>query len=174
VYIVPSKKLIFLSQPKTGSTSIAHAVLNQLGGFPCGGHHSTPESNDFDTTDWKTVTVVRNHFDVIVSWWHYNKCHLTQTLDKFIDHFLETSGHVKREGREYFLYHTYPQLADVVLRYETLQKDFNEVCGEEVPLPRFNTSNQQPFPVYYKPRVIEKVRRLFKSELAKYGYKWPS
>lgn len=173
MYLVPSKKLIFLSQPKTGSTSIAHAVLNQLGGFPCGGHHSTPEANGFDTTGWKTVTVVRNHFDVIVSWWHYSKC-TNQTLDKFIDDFVEVNGHVKRVGREYSLYHTYPPLADVLLRYETLQKDFNEVCAEEVPLPRFNTSKHDPFQVYYKPRVIQKVRTLFKSEIAKYGYKWPS
>jgi len=173
MYLIPQKKLIFLSQPKTGSTSIAHAILNQLKGFPCGTHHSTPEQNNFDTTGWKTVTVVRNHFDVLVSWWHYNK-QTNLPLHEFIDQFLETSGHVKRKGRYYYLYHIYPELADEVIRYENLQEEFNRIVGEDIPLPQLNTSEHKDYRVYYKPRVIQKVRDLFKPELSKYGYKWQS
>jgi len=72
---------------------------------------------------------------------------------------------------------------DYLMRYETLEKDLNEVLGragitEHVSLARPRTSTdrtpgKRPYQDYYTPELRRTIERAFSRELAEYGYAFP-
>ena len=68
----------------------------------------------------------------------------------------------------------YAQEADIVMRFETLEEDFNnlaEQAGIQTTLPRKNTtSNKKPFESYYSPQDLKFAKRIISRQLKELGY----
>ena len=74
-----TRPLIFVANPRTGSTAMAKA-LEQMGATVDGGHHTPPR---YIPDDAVVFQVVRSHFDVLNSLWWKGKP--GRTPAKFID-----------------------------------------------------------------------------------------
>ncbi len=112
--VVFHNKLIFFEHPRTASTSLRH-VLIQVGGQPHKRHKFIkPRHRE------KTVSTVRNPFDLLVSWWLIiGERQGFATFQDFIvrcrDPFM-----VRNERLFYFLE------TDYILRFETLEEDVEQ------------------------------------------------
>ena len=69
MYVHDEKKFCFLASPRTGSRAWRDALL-QVGFRAIGAHHNGPREG-FKVSGYTTFTLVRNHYDAILSWWYY-------------------------------------------------------------------------------------------------------
>lgn len=69
MYILREHSLAFLAHPRAASTAVATA-LTRIGGVRIGTHHGGFGEALLRPQDWRTVVVVRNHWDAVVSWYH--------------------------------------------------------------------------------------------------------
>lgn len=165
------QKLIFLAQPRTGS----HAIVEWLcerGAMIVGPHHSADKATigALRRDGWHTFSTVRNHWDVMVSWWYMHRARRSAAnFESFCHWWIKDASYL----RPHQLYWNYQPMSDTVLRYETLDADMGALVGEDVTLPRMNvTASRKPYPIYYEkyPGLAEFVGGWFGDEIAEYGY----
>lgn len=158
-------KAIFLEHPRTGSTALREA-LKRIGGQPHERHAYVKAKQDE-----KTVVVVRNPFDVLISWWlivgeREGYTSLADFLVRCRDRQLMTKG-----GRLFY----YIDHADIVMRYEHFDRDLAETLTllklPQVRLKQRNaTPRKLPYRNYYTPKDITIVRDIYGEELERLGY----
>ena len=166
-------KCIFVHIPKTGGTSIIHALKLDNKGHPTLSKQ-TPN----------TFTIIRNPFDRVVSLFCYIKTENTfyHKKNPYYEYFAncDFEAFIKRlnHGRTYHL--TRPQsdyiyddknnlLVDHVLRYETLQKDFNKFW--DIKLPHLNKSDRhKDWRKYYNKNTIKPVYEFYKRDFKNFNY----
>lgn len=150
----------------------------------------------------KTVfTTVRNPFDSLVSLWH-KQANAYQPLLDDPESFIHKQPDFKRdvivardqsfsEWIEYrfapalektprHLYAGFINRADIVMRYENLQEDFDDVLqklgaavtSHEIPI--FNTTEgrERDYRQYYDSRAVDLVSRVFAKDLERFGYEF--
>jgi len=152
------KKLIFLEHPRTGSTSVRHA-LRSVGGQPHKRHTKLRGKEP-------TMSVVRNPYDLLTSWWII--AGKDQTFAEFIigcnDPFM-----VRNERLFYFLE------TDYILTFEYLETELNDVLHKlkirQVRLPHHNpTKGKHDYRQYYDDKTRSLVAKRFNIEIERFGY----
>jgi len=67
-------------------------------------------------------------------------------------------------------------LADVVLRFENLERDYKDLCRRigkpYVQLPHVNKGNDRPYQEYYDDETRERVGDFFKKDIEYFGYRF--
>lgn len=167
-YLIQGSKrpLVFLANPRTGSYSIADALL-QLGAEKHGGHHHTPNRIPPDSIIAHTI---RHHCDVIVSYWF--KGQIGVPLKEFVDTIL-SGGH----GwiRPWELYGRWGDLPNFELRYTNLREDWFNLC-DEAGVPRLelvrtvSSRPQVPWQEFFTTDLYERVYARYKDEMDQYGF----
>jgi hypothetical protein len=158
-------KLVFLEHPRTASTSIREA-LRKIGGQPVKRHSFIKARSDE-----KTMVVVRNPYDILVSWWLIVG---EREGYRSFRHFLLESRHRELMTKNGELFY-YSDHADFVLHYETLARDFlmvlNTLGLPKVDLVRRNkTAKKMPYHHYYTPETVKIVQDIYGEELERYCY----
>jgi hypothetical protein len=177
--VVPGK-ILFLANPRTGSQAVTkylvdnypeaiwskcrhHATLKELAGFNpkllgCGNYHLDDEV---------TCTTVRNHWDIIVSWWllmYPEGCVRVRELEWFI--WNGTHSYFAKGNKLFWLHY-----ADVYLKYETLEDDLGRLLNRNVKLPHIGkTENKKNYKSYYDKDSWEAVYERFHEEIEMFGY----
>ena len=131
---------------------------------------------------------VRNPYDRLVSAWKYNG-------DVEGKHTLDFEGYVKEVAEKIDTKEGLPHIGlwnqrgfvhanrqvdwivddiDFIGRFETLQKDFNQICDAlDLPrtqLPHENQSNRRPYQDYYTEEAREIVTEIYKEDIERFGY----
>lgn len=190
MYLIPSLKLIYLAQPRTGSTSLAgwlnrnglSEMVNGRPSFPpsWGDHHGIDpvilkEKRD---AEWKAFTFVRNHWDYAVSFYFEHHRRGDITFENFLTgEFPEMAWHtvVPRFGWEWntkgSLFWLLPRCADYVLKYEGFPANLVPFFGEEIlQLENVNPSPRKCYEAYYTDATRAWVQRRYWREIEQYHY----
>lgn len=173
--IIPGKVLV-LAHPRTASTVLRNALLER-GATLINPHHVTVDDPQVKRVHAgePILTVIRNPYDVMVSWWlvrTHNRPGYQPKLFEFIRGYRDTKGHLYRDGK--LFYHA--PAAKYVIRYERLQEDLNpalERCGvEAVTLGRSNPTGgkDKPWREFYDGDSIRAMNDRFGEEIVEYGY----
>ena len=137
-------------------------------------------------------TVVRNPWDRFVSGWHYLKklnqqkrtyLKSKQTFDpqwsirETLAHLPYLTGHGFRHiacPQTVLLRYNGTWLPAVILRYESLQADFNALCARlgivETRLPVINKTKHDHYSAYYDVESFMAVADYFKTDIEKFNY----
>lgn len=112
-----NRPVVYCANPRTGSTATGVTILN-MGGYSDGQHHCPPVQVPENAIVAQTI---RHHCDVIVSFWYKGGAGVP--LEEYVDLIL--SG-----GHHYLGAHAFYKTFDApyLLRYETLQFEFDTLC----------------------------------------------
>jgi len=176
VYVSDELRLVYLAQPRTASRAVARLLQSRFGatlvkcpGSPYGpGHHSAdPEKcAEYQERGYRVVTAVRNHWDLLVSWWF---CNARQPAwPEFVQYWL--NGPNNRWAIPHRFYHYLQPMADTIMRYETLRSDLMMVTGKQVNLPIMGASPRGHYSHYYTPELAQQVGEWCRDEIERYGY----
>ena len=181
MWIFPEKRLCFLANPKTASLATAF-TLETLGFKTCGGQHCTPDQAGWGQIDntWTVFCTVRNHFDVMVSWYFHNiRTPVSECFGLSFEQFLymwTTNSEWFRNNQMYWERNPW---CNRILRYEMLQSDFNELLVScklpLIQLQRHNVSKNRKgrdFHGFYTEKSIKFMEDKFGAEMESlnYGY----
>jgi len=179
VYICPELRLIYLAQPRTASRACSQFLQAQTPLRRTGGHHDMDLAElRFRRRDgWKVVTTVRNHWDIIVSWWHHNPRWFnppqgTNDFGLYAREFTRSrDNHYVRAHRMYWEFQ--PEATDIV-RYESLWDDLARVTGLPVTDQErqhfIGKSDRKPYREYYDAETREFIGEYYATEIEEYGY----
>lgn len=168
--------LTFIAHPRTASRACSEALL-AAGAVAVNGHHRMS-----DCTTGTVACVVRNMFDVMVSWWH--NANFMPGTDKPLKYDIQPFNEYLREKaydttHRWFIepiYHYGLPRCNLVLRYENLAKDFNYMLRQqgvmEVELPVIGASKRACYGSYYTPELREIVEDRWGEDLLRTGYKF--
>lgn len=160
MYLHRGSKLVYLANPRTGSTATATALM-AIGFEKVGRHHEAVEIEG----KWVSFGVVRNHWDAALSWvLAYNYPMTVGSLEVALDN--EYISENKMWG-----YHS----PDIVLRYETLEQELNDFLPAPVKLPIENASLNRKgrhYREFYDAETRCYVWDRFKDEIRELGYEW--
>ena len=197
-----TKRVVFVHVYKTGGTSIRQAFAPYASALPASVTPHAPASKlktllgqqHPEVLDYLWFAVVRNPFDLVVSLWSYIKVtpkhhdhervkHLA--FSEFVQ-WLHQENNQASAGLELPPYPTISDflcsptgelLVDEVLRFETLDQDFQKLCDTlnfEIELPKLNQTKHQPFQNYYDELSIQLVSELFTDDLDRFNYQFES
>lgn len=179
MYIIPDKKFCFLASPRTGSKSVASALLEQCNAVLVGSHHTTPEDHPEIGVDdtWVICVAVRNHWDALASWWFKIESGPgpMTPLMKFLPRFCENNKRYAGGGQ---LWSVATQYANQLIRYEWLGADLDMALVAAglapVTLPHIRDSKResQSYQALYKRNTVAWVAKNFATEIKNYGYKF--
>ena len=185
--IIPGK-LIYLFHPRTGSQATREALLRVPGAIDHSAHHQYVFNADTELLGGGELVActVRNHFDAIATWWQYHAAaspnqlprKKSKTLLQFLDDWKDHPFVCKdRKRGEYCLWGMHRPHADRILRYESIQHDFDSLMKElgiaTIKLPTVNeTPNKRPYREYYGVSEVKRVEQLFGNEMKELGYTW--
>lgn len=198
-----SMKVVYIHIPKTGGTSIEEALgMKTTDGQFWGRRHDVDASKQHyshtemlnvrsDILDWFTFVSIRNPWDRVLSGWaHHPKWkNEVGSFDNFISLMKEN---VFELGNLYWLdgyvtpqTHFIPKIRDFhVLRFESLQKDFAEMCknysefsGIDNQLPilegrQVATGVGKNYRDYYSNNQKILIEKLFEEEIELFKYKF--
>ena len=166
MYVHNDSKLIFLANPRTGSTSVAKALM-EIGFEKVGRHH---EGFDMGPA-WTTFAAVRNHWDTAVSWvCAYNYPFTLEFIEKALDNEYISEN-------EMWGYHR-PTL---IVRYENLASELHRTLllhllqDVDLHLPKENTSANRDDRRYrhcYNDETRGYIYDRFKDEILRLGYEF--
>lgn len=185
MWIMPEKKMCFLANPKTASSSMGF-TLHSLGFQSIGDQHCIPETSSWrhwPTIDdsWTVFCTVRSHMEVLVSWY----LHQTKTPSapyfgwQFESFFYNWVANPKwfyspapKMGQMYWQRNP---LCNVILRHETLQADFDKLLMENhLPATKMQVHNvskrKRDYSEYYSTKSLDYLTDYFKVEMTQLGY----
>jgi hypothetical protein len=182
MWILPEKKICFLANAKTASLATAFA-LNSLGFKHFGDQHCIPAASgwpqwrEIDNT-WTIFSTVRNHYDVLVSWYFHNtrapeaSKYFGRPFERFLYEWVDSEWF--RDGQMYW---KRASLCDRILRYETLQTDFSALLYScNLPATKIELHNVSKnrkgrhWQEFYTDKSLQFVAGIFGEEMKLYGY----
>lgn len=180
MYVCPDIKVIYLAQPRTGSRSIRAFLYRHTTVVHKGNHHYMNEKEVLKGIDagYKVVTAVRNHFDIIVSWYYHNRNWFgrpkgEETFANYVRDF------TKHKNNTYVIphrmYYKYQPVATHVIKFENLWTEFSEATGMRiVNRQRIHSgkSERGPYREYYDEETRAFVEDYYRDEMEEYGYEW--
>lgn len=128
MYVLDSHKLVYVAHPRTASVATG-SLLVSLGARKVGSHHQVgpiPEG-------YTVATTVRNHWDMLAS--YYAKDNPDLDFGPYLKEVIVTQDYF-RPSRLY----PHTDIAGVVLRYESLQRQLYELIDDRATLSRDNVS----------------------------------
>ena len=160
------KDIIFIANPRTGSSAIADAILAAGGKKLEADHHALPEE-PYDMVETLVAFTVRNHYDVILSYWQ--KKARGMTLDHFID-MITSEEHPRFPHAG--LYAHGMDYVNFIIRYESMEADLaNLMClaaVETFELPAQPSSSVSSKDLTIK--HVNKIRSVWGEEIDFMGY----
>ncbi len=167
MYIHEEKKIAFIAHPRTASVAIA-ATLCEMGFTQVGSHHQFKEV-------WclgHTFSVVRNPFDMMVSWYYFRARECGLSFESWLRVFLDDPPYYIKHGLFFGVY-----LCTDTLRYENLQEEFDQFT-KKVGLPqteimRSNVTKRREgrdFMDVHTEMTLERVRVFFRNEIDQFDY----
>jgi hypothetical protein len=197
MYVINPKKLIYLANPKTGSTSFGQYWLKKrfnfggqegvgipttqlivtCDGFPhpqWGNHHGMDKQfyDQLLSRGYTAFTVIRNPYDHCVSWYH-NSGRANCTFDHFIRNFDEIVSPYTLPNAQPGNPQVLTKWAQKFARFENLEEDLSEIMGEKVELGHYNQSqNRKPhYREYYESEdQIARVTHLYRNFLLDFPF----
>lgn len=183
MWVLPEKKMCFLANPKTASFATAH-TLETLGFLHYGDQHCTPDRSGWDRrqeidSSWTIFCTVRNHFDTMVSWYFHQTARpgKSEYFGQPFETFLYAWVHNPRYFREGQMYWERNPWCSHVLRFETLQVDFNDLLtSHNLPTTVLQVHNvsknrkRRPYQAFYSAASVKFMCGHFGDEMAKFGY----
>ncbi len=195
------KKFIFVHVPKTGGTSIEHALRAYSDGYS--GHRTlksqiqTVIESGENPDEYYKFGVVRNPWDIVVShyfyikmeksYWHSNDG--TTTYGKHPDHdfvknlsfkkfvYALRDGKIKnkktRKSQSYWL----NDELDYIIRFENLSAGYKKVC-EDIgipyePLPLLNPSKHKAFHRHHNEDTLKIIHKLYIDDIKRFKFAKP-
>lgn len=188
-------RLAFIRIPKTGGTSII-SIIESLGHdhkdkltYVCTEKHLNV-IDLYDTFTAPTFAFVRNPWDRAVSSWKFGSwhddwnmgflefCRNLNSLEIYPSTKIATSGlllHVC-EQHTFVINEETGTRADFIGKFESLQQDFNTVCGmvglPPQTLPHLNRTNHKHYTEYYDDESRELVAERYAKDIEYFGYKY--
>ncbi len=167
-YLIEGHKcpVVFLANPRTGSTSISNALM-EMGASKQGKHHSPASEIPFYSL---VVHTVRHPCDLFVSMWY--KSHTGTPFSEYIDEVINGSVCWFHPN----LFNKWPDKPNYVLRYETLQYEFEVLCYAAglSPVKLKRTPSRRPSGIkwqnMFSGKLFDKVYKRFQEEMEEYGY----
>jgi hypothetical protein len=160
------KNLLFIHVPKTAGSAITYTYPDCFE-VPGPGVNTHRRIEDFDVDPgkyWK-FCVVRNPWEMVVSWYAWHRSHGDKRKSMEVAAF-------KVDTPRFFG----AERMDAVLRFETLQKDLDRMLErfkiERRPLRQMNKSEHGDYREYYTDRLREIVADRFAWEIREYGYEF--
>ena len=186
MWILPEKKMCFLANPKTASSAMGN-TLHSLGFQTMGDQHCVPENSGWrhwpviSKDDWTVFCTVRSHMEVLVSWYLHNTAkpsapYFGFTFESFLYNWVANPKWFRtREPKRAQMYWERNPLCNVILRYETLQADFDKLLADhDLPatqMQRHNVSKRKKdHSQYYTPKTLDFLQNHFKVEMAELRY----
>lgn len=167
-FIQGNRPVIFLANPRTGSTAIANVLLEN-GAEQFGSHHCGMPPTPDNTL---VVQTVRHHCDVLVSYWY--KAQQGVKFDYFVNTVLDgENGHLRSDG---FYSSWAGSLPNFVLLYENLDFEFENLCGiaglPQMKIPRTPTRRPEgvKWQTMFTTGLRDKVFERYHTEMELYGY----
>lgn len=169
-----SNKVIFIHQRKcAGSSIITSFGLTTADpdwhAFNDGVVSENPWWNEVSQrySDYRVFTVIRNPWDRFVSAWKYLPAYRNLPIETVLKN-LPATGHDFRHltrPQSHILLDRNGTMVAKILRFETLQADFNRFCSETgIPLIQLPTINQTDHDHYSRYFRSAKVRDLFERQ----------
>ena len=178
-------KCIFVHIPKTGGTSVEVALQGR--GEQDSIKHKTAlqyKSQNSDIwDDYFKFTIVRNPWDLMISWWKWrtqSKKRASLPFLKFLKenkNMIPGNEHIK-SGLTYFDFISDGNniLVDKIYRFENFQEDFDDVCKEiGIPrqkLPQINKTKRMHYSDYYDDKTRKLVADKFKKDIEYFNYEF--
>lgn len=177
--LLTAGNLLYLATPHTASRSTARA-LEAIGGRSSPRHHDTLDDllqsgfiTQSELESVCVVTTVRNHFDVLVTWWLARG--RGRPFPQFLKLLVTLPDEVSPDGR---LFWKHFDDADVALRYESLADHLAALLAPmrlAVSLPHVGVSKpRDSWPTHYDVQTRRFVESAFARELAALSYAWES
>lgn len=169
MYANYSRRMVFLAHPRTASRATRDLLIEQFGFHREAQHHQHLERHP--GCGWTVFTTIRNHYDAWASWYYKsgNGARMSAALvAKMIE---EKSRYWPDPDR---LWSLHSGVADVILRYETLEADLSEVLGDPVELPRVGGQNRngREYREIITPSAHAYIGTRYAEEIHEYGYGW--
>lgn len=123
------------------------------------------------------VSVVRNPWDCVVSlfWYYGGKQRRAEQFPRFLHN---TQAACRPFNRKHY-FHASKMILDFVIRFETLQEDYNSFCTliglPNTILPRLNTKSRRDkrhYSTYYNDERRELIARCWDLEIAHFGHEF--
>jgi len=183
MWILPEKKMCFLANPKTASLATGY-TLQALGFEQYGSQHATPDRSGWNRRDeiddtWTVFCTVRNHYDVFVSWYFHNT--RTPGTSKYFGWTFERFLYKWVDNLEWFrsgqMYWERNPWCNQVLRYETLQTDFNRLLRlHNLPALQLQIQNVsknrrcRAYHEFYSAKSVQFIENKFGAEMGLLNY----
>ncbi len=121
MYVHTEKQVVFIGHPRTASSAMATALLS-LGFIQEGSQNDL--NPELCLEDWTVFAVIRDPYDLIVSW-YYNQIHDGTPFAEWLEDFLaDPHNYVNGPGMFFGL-----EYCTHILRYESLQDDFDTLLA---------------------------------------------
>jgi hypothetical protein len=177
---------IFLHIPKTGGTSIHHALGIAIpNGHDCGLRRQLYEDNWDDRFKF---TFIRNPWDRAVSWFFWHRYYMKySTFERWVRRglpceekpwFLEGHPNNSLDQKTFFCDLDGNSLVDFIGRFENLHGDFQTICRDHlnrhnVKLHHMQKSSQRPpYQTHYTMETREIVRERFADFIEEFEYEF--
>ncbi len=167
MYIHKEKSIAFIAHPRTASMAMAETLLG-MGFSKIGTHHQYEKPWCLDTT----FSVVRNPFDVMVSWYYYKECECGLTFDEWLPTFFRDPPYCISHGL--FFGHS---LCTDVLWYENLQEEFDMLMARvglpQTDIVKSNVSERREgrdFMRVHTDATLERTGSFFQDEIEQFDY----
>lgn len=166
-------RILFVHIPKNAGSSISSWLINRGGQLVDAIRHSSLQDSIMDLTKFFSFCVVRNPWDRMISLYCYAQRVSNQNLS--FDNWLKTNYNFKKHWYSI----STPQVdwitsqPDLIMRYETLEKDFKYIqqkINSMEPLPTVNVSQRQHYSFYYSDWSRDFVANLYAQDIERFGY----
>jgi len=169
--------LVFLAHPRTASTAIKRA-LEEMGDVQRVKSHHGMDADQIPN-DAIVFAVVRNPWDLFISWWFKRRAERSpfygKPLEEFMPLFRRHNEQYFRGGKLFYM----SEYTNQILSYEHLQAQFDVLIVGLGYAPQaigmVNKSEERPAPSYrehYTPAAQRWVAETFAEEIEKYGYQF--
>ena len=195
---VPSHKVCFIHNPKTGGSSIQYWLFENT---ECVQPKNTLHCNIQTAIEYfpdieLSFAVVRNPWDWCVSWYFYQKKRANDRIQFIKDNpdkldlrkekynlsvqqdtlkYLELGFEHWLENATHSNQFTYTQNVNLILKFENLKNDFQKIqniLNIFKPLPYLNSTPRVNYKTYHNARTIKLVYNKYYNDINTFGYKY--
>ena len=179
---LPEQKVTFIHNPKTAGTSISTWLDENFNTIQGRKHGHIVEVNEFFPRTEITFGVVRNPWERLASWYMFSNFTNTPFKDWLLQRFSQFERNLSYQpfllwARNWYRLDT-PQhqwfgTNTIILRYENLNKDFEQIqklldCDK--PLPYVNKSVDYDYKELYNSETRDLVWDVYLKDIVEYGY----